>query len=376
MHMGRYRMAIKEMERVLFLIIHCTKKLLKEMKVKPEELHEEDSLFGWHANFLTINDRNTVVLVNNKNRYTVILYGLEDKDFKNLDKLVPLAIREIFEKEGFRPDLIDLYLEKRAEISFTKTKNRQLTARMSKTCEDLMFFTKFIEKEKVIQHKLSKRMSRLSVGDGKNSYILPHEEMYKHLEEFYGRPIFNLKAAEIKVKLDLKNHFVWRKLVVPLHLTFDDFHEVIQAAFGWENSHLHQFIVFENGRPVYLVQTEEAISHSTSIEMKVEKNVQLSDYIPDYEINYVYDLGDNWKHIVQVERVLDNYDKNFPILVDGAGVTPPEDIGGEVGFENLLSTIAGRDKHDSDHLSDWAESQINKEFDLEKAKRAVRQTLG
>lgn len=36
---------------------------------------------------------------------------------------------------------------------------------------------------------------------------------------------------------------VWRRLVVPLHFTLAQLHPILQAAFGWTDSHLHQFLI-------------------------------------------------------------------------------------------------------------------------------------
>ena len=36
---------------------------------------------------------------------------------------------------------------------------------------------------------------------------------------------------------------IWRRILLPRELNFAQLHEVIQAAFGWTDSHLHQFVV-------------------------------------------------------------------------------------------------------------------------------------
>lgn len=67
--------------------ICCTKKLLESISVTPEEHFNIDPLFSWHADVFTIDRRKTVVLVNDKNRYAVILYDLRAKDFKNFGSI-------------------------------------------------------------------------------------------------------------------------------------------------------------------------------------------------------------------------------------------------------------------------------------------------
>ena len=61
------------------MLVQCTKKLLDELKVKPQPHGEEDPLFSWHANFITLNRRKTVVLVNDQNRYVIVLHGVKGK---------------------------------------------------------------------------------------------------------------------------------------------------------------------------------------------------------------------------------------------------------------------------------------------------------
>jgi len=52
------------------------------------------------------------------------------------------------------------------------------------------------------------------------------------------------KIMTYQFKILLKgvsNPKVWRRVVVPANFTFDQFHKVIQMAFGWEFSHLYFF---------------------------------------------------------------------------------------------------------------------------------------
>ncbi|WP_163969667.1 DUF6933 domain-containing protein [Oceanobacillus halotolerans] len=89
------------------MLIQCTKKLLDKLNVKPGAHHSgEDALFSWHANVVTVNRRNAVVLMNDKNRYVIVLYGLRAKDFNKLDELIFDAIQKTFQEEGIKEDVI------------------------------------------------------------------------------------------------------------------------------------------------------------------------------------------------------------------------------------------------------------------------------
>ena len=51
------------------------------------------------------------------------------------------------------------------------------------------------------------------------------------------KSIYQIKIALIGVKPP-----IWRTVLVPDNLNLGAFHNVIQVAMGWTDSHLHQFI--------------------------------------------------------------------------------------------------------------------------------------
>lgn len=68
--------------------IHCTKKLLDFLKIKPEKATiQTEPLFSWSANLILLNHRKTLVAVNNASKSAFVLYGITQKniiDFPNL----------------------------------------------------------------------------------------------------------------------------------------------------------------------------------------------------------------------------------------------------------------------------------------------------
>jgi hypothetical protein len=351
----------------------------------------------WHANLITLNRRKTVVLVNDKNRYIVVLYGLKAKDFKKIDELIVKAVRETFQDECIKGEVIDKFLNHSKETIHTKTKDRTSVARMNKACEAVVYYTEeLLYNESVFQSGLSIRASRYLMGYGKNEYIDPHEEMFNDLEAFSEQPIFRCKAAELKVTLALENHNVWRRLMVPLNMTFSKLHEVLQEAFGWKEYHLHEFYIYENevsenkysdetfiNHPAFnragykpivkLVCGEDAFEYPDEIEMKLECNIRLSEYLTEYKrLKYNYDFGDNWQHYIEVEKIVEDYDKNYPVCLEGEGNTPPEDVGGENGYEEFLEIISDVNNPEYDSMLAWGKSQGYKKFDVEMVNRRIK----
>lgn len=372
------------------MLIQCTKKLLDQLNMKPVAEVEEAPFFSWHANLLIIDRRKTLVLVNDLTRYTVVLYGLKSKDFKKIDELIAEAISDVLHEEGIKEDVIERYLNHSKKAIFTKTKDRTHVARMNKSCENVYFYSRELEHETVSNPRVGKLASMFMVGEGKDRYIHPHEEMYKQLEVFAGQPIFDSRAVQLKVTLHLEGHTVWRRLVVPLHRTFSNLHEILQAAFGWKDYHLHEF-TFYNGeksirdssssyffdaflKPVLtLVCDNGAFEYPGQHEMKLETGIKLSEYLRSHQfLIYTYDFGDDWKHEIEVEKTIENYNKPYPICLEGQGNTPPEDVGGRFGFEEFLSILADPEHPDYQHMLQWGKSQGYGEFDLERVNRFLK----
>ncbi len=369
------------------MLIQCTKKLLNELGIKDETAAEDNPLFSWHAHLITLNRRKTVVLVNDLNRYVIVLYGLKAKNFDQFNEYILQGIRETLREEGVKEEIIERFLSDSGKISFVKTKNRVTVARMNKACDNVYFYQELLNENSIYNTELSKRVSRTLVGNGKNDYIRPCEEMYKDIENFAGEPIFSMKAAQLKVRLKLDKHNVWRQIIVPLNWTFPKLHEILQTVFGWKDCHLHEFYIFDEvpstGMELYhddglkpimnLVCDEEAFAYPGKTEMKLEKDVKLSEFIPAYRrLRYTYDFGDNWEHDIEVEEVFDDYEVNHPICLAGEGNTPPEDVGGEYGFEEFLEILSNPKHPEHKHMTAWGEMKGYKDIDLEMVNRILK----
>jgi hypothetical protein len=50
-------------------------------------------------------------------------------------------------------------------------------------------------------------------------------------------------AVQMRVTLQQIEPSVWRRLIVPRAFHLGELHQVIQAAFGWWDYHLHEFQV-------------------------------------------------------------------------------------------------------------------------------------
>jgi hypothetical protein len=368
------------------MLIQCTRKLLDRLEIKPESQVDEDPLFSWHANLITIEHRRAVILLNDKNFYTIVLYGLKAKDFEGFDDIVPTAIYKTFQKENIRNDVIEQYLSHAGQIRYAKAKNRSILARLNNACSVVRYYADLLDGDSIPQPSASIKASRYIVGGKNGKYMYPNKEMYKDLENLCGKSIFDCMAVVIRVTLDLENRSVWRKLIVPLNTTFDALHEILQIAFGWKDYHLHEFFVYSDEKiqndlyryhssyhkeeymPIVklVCDDDNEYGFENIIPARVEKGVALSEYIPKYrKLRYIYDFGDYWDHYIDVEKVVDDYFFNYATCIEGEGNAPPEDVGSASGYEEFLKIIADEQHPEHERMVEWGRYQGYEDFDIE-----------
>jgi len=149
---------------------------------------------------------------------------------------------------------------------------------------------------------------------------------------------------------------VWRRLLVPAGIRLDRFHEVIQAAMGWDNHHLHVFAtdLANYGRP------------DPELGYQDERKATLRELARGQggRIRYTYDFGDDWEHEVVVEQVLAaELGLRYPVCLAGEGACPPEDCGGAWGYAHLREVLADPADHEHDDMLAWLGLEKGEEFD-------------
>ncbi|HEV2780802.1 MAG TPA: DUF1841 family protein [Actinophytocola sp.] len=166
-----------------------------------------------------------------------------------------------------------------------------------------------------------------------------------------GRPTARAEPShptyQIKVTLADSDPPIWRRLSLPGDIPLDTLHWVIQAAFGWENDHLHEFEA--NGRR-YADHGYRAVPGTED-----ERRATLAAAAPRKgdRLRYTYDFGDNWVHDIAVESVEPAEDDPRVVCLAAENAGPPEDCGGIPGYYNLLEAITNPRHPEHDNYLDW-----------------------
>ncbi len=162
--------------------------------------------------------------------------------------------------------------------------------------------------------------------------------------------------ACLKITLDEVKPAVMRRVEVPLTLTLDRLHRVIQTAMGWTNSHLYEF---RAGRAFWL----EPDPDEPYVAATDPKKARLADVLQGAgakSLKYIYDFGDDWGHTIKVERLVDpEPDALYPRLIEVQGPCPPEDCGGPLAYAEFREALADRRHERHKDMVEW----IGKDFD-------------
>ena len=173
----------------------------------------------------------------------------------------------------------------------------------------------------------------------------------------------------IQLRIDLKgsNPKIWRRVIVDNTISFNELHLIIQKAMGWENCHLYGFQIndtFLSDSSFELEESEDSFDYSLNELLK--KNMKF---------RYIYDFGDNWIHIIKVEKICEVDEKiKVPIVVKGESACPFEDIGGIYEYLELLDAYKNKNHLNYETYSDFIEDIENfnpKEFSVDESNKRL-----
>ena len=174
---------------------------------------------------------------------------------------------------------------------------------------------------------------------------------------------------QLKVTLEGSKPPIWRRLLVRGDTTLAGLHSIIQAAFGWWNCHLHQFIICE------LYFGEPNPEYDDYQEMHDEAKIKLRQITgrEGFKFRYEYDFGDDWLHQVLVEKILPaEPGQAYPVCIKGRRACPPEDVGGIWGYYDFLEAIRDPEHEEHEEYLEWVGGEFDPgAFDLESVNQAL-----
>ncbi len=148
-------------------------------------------------------------------------------------------------------------------------------------------------------------------------------------------------ALTVRVDLRGAKPPIWRRLQLRGDLTLNQVHDLLQAAMGWQNSHLHRFLPPKGLAPpgAYFLSDFDLSDRATGTPEAAVRLDQLLRQVDD-SFDYEYDFGAGWRHLIRVEQVAPADPQTPPaVCLKAKGMCPPEDIGDIRTWNGLVEEL-------------------------------------
>lgn len=351
------------------LVIRGTQKLRDRVKgpAAGDDALSTTELGDWFATALFWRPQ-VAMLVNTR---TFVPVFLELAPAATLVDRAQAAIEEVLRRHGVDDSFLEREREAMSEVRIAPTNDRSVLGVMN----EFAFLGELHFKDGLTDlAQLSVRLADTPLGPLRKRHGTPDRELAAFVggtsdlaEVIELRP--DLSAAvptkpsssgevfQLKVTLHDTKPPIWRRVLIDGASTLDQAHEVIQAAFGWWNYHLHEFEI--GGTQYGVPDPDDDWGQPTEDESKVRLDSVAGE---GSKFEYIYDFGDWWRHKIVVEKVLPaDSVATVPGCIDGRRACPPEDCGGTWGYGELLEILANPNHPEYDERVEW----IGRPFDPE-----------
>ena len=163
------------------------------------------------------------------------------------------------------------------------------------------------------------------------------------------------KSYQSKITIKNSRPPIWRRILVPDGITFRELDDIIEKLFGWTHDHMFEFSFqadcYFTGTPIP--------SEEDTVDRVIDRFIYENEMF-----SYTYDFGDDWEHMIKVEKILER-EERFPVVLKSKGPNMIEDCGGMWGFYDYLDEATPFDMNGVNQLlSTWI-YPVNNHSDLE-----------
>jgi len=170
-------------------------------------------------------------------------------------------------------------------------------------------------------------------------------------------------TAQLKITLRHLDPAIWRRVLVPHDIELPDLHLVIQAAFGWTNSHMHSF---ETETTTYGTYLDDGPDFPGARKQLDESKHRLSDLLARARAKcaYTYDFGDDWEHDIVLEKLIPAAERPARAeVIAGEHACPPDDCGGVPGYCDLVEILLDPKHPEHKERREWLDLPKGEKFD-------------
>ena len=172
------------------------------------------------------------------------------------------------------------------------------------------------------------------------------------------------QICTLRIELRDSKPLIWREVEVPTAITLLMLHKIVQAAMGWDDSHLWQL-------------TAGGVTYGSRIESLWDEEEQnrdpakrrLRDVLGPRRttLEYEYDFGDSWDHRLIFTKIRAGDPAiDYPRYIGGEQCAPPEDCGGISGFYETLDVLKNPEHPEHEGMREWYDDYDPDVIDIER----------
>lgn len=181
-----------------------------------------------------------------------------------------------------------------------------------------------------------------------------------------------MKAFQLKITIKNSKPPIWRRVIVPTGITFSQLSIILNEVMGWSGSHLFEYEFKDLNAVIY--EDDIFDSEDDCFEHHMANSMYISEYMEEGKwFTYTYGFGDCWEHKVTVEKIVEDYEGNYPQVIKYKGDCPFGDRG-IYGYYDCLDIISDKDNPKYEEYMEWMESQgYPKKYNMDKVNQELRE---
>ncbi len=173
----------------------------------------------------------------------------------------------------------------------------------------------------------------------------------------YGMKEKIMQAFQLKIAIKNSKPPIWRRVIVPAGITFSQLSMILNEVMGWSGYHLFEFEFYHLELRIIEGADEFEMGYGP-YDFVEASSTYIREYLEEIDwFTYTYDLGDDWQHRVTIEKILEDYEYNYPKVIKYKGDCPVEDCGGIYGYYDCMEIISDPTHPEYEDRLSWMESQ-------------------
>lgn len=168
-----------------------------------------------------------------------------------------------------------------------------------------------------------------------------------------------MKAFQLKIAIKNSKPPIWRRVIVPAGITFSQLSIILNKSMGWDGYHLFEFEFEFFHQELRIIEgaDEYEIGYGPYDYLEAS-TTYIREYLEENNwFTYTYDLGDHWNHRVTIEKIIEEYEENYPKVIKYKGDCPLEDCGGIYGYYDCLDIIQDKSHPEYEERVGWMQLQ-------------------